>query len=165
MVLQMLTMLSKDADNLAVMSAENLITPLRECKERYLAFPSVSFKSDSILYCHYSNPSSQNPLVDSREIELARKCPCCYLLSLLLPSPSPPHPPLQMLKTVKELTELCESREASRSSLHQNILGIIFSGTLQTILNAIEDSRREREMIHVPKFSAIIKYLSSGSGM
>ena len=71
----------------------------------------------------------------------------------------------QVTKMADRLIVLCESEETARSSLNQKILGIIFSGTLLMMLNAIENSRRDKDIINVPKFSPIIKYLSHGSGI
>ena len=70
-----------------------------------------------------------------------------------------------MCKVAQKLMVLCESEETARSSLHQKILSIIFSGTLLTLLNAVEQSRRERDTINIPKFSPIIKHLSSSRGV
>ena len=63
------------------------------------------------------------------------------------------------------LQEKCESDEMSRARLNQKILGIIFSGVLQLILSGIEDARRSRTLVNVPKFSAFIKYISAGTGV
>jgi hypothetical protein len=62
------------------------------------------------------------------------------------------------------LIVLCESEETARSSLNQKILSIIFSGTLLMMLNSVENSRRDKDIINVPKFSTVIKYLSHGTG-
>ena len=74
------------------------------------------------------------------------------------------HPP-QIYRMVSRLQEKCGSEQASRAQLQQKILGIIFSGVLQLILSSIEDARRSRTLVNVPKFSAFIKYLSAGSGV
>lgn len=68
-------------------------------------------------------------------------------------------------KQIKEMIEVCEGGEASRGAQHQEILGIIFAGVLRMLLTAIEDARRNKMCIGLPKFAAFMKYLSAGTGM
>ena len=71
---------------------------------------------------------------------------------------------LQFSDQLGELIEICESEETSRGEQHQEILGIIFAGIMRMLLTAIEDARRNKMFINLPKFAAFMKYLSAGSG-
>ena len=51
-----------------------------------------------------------------------------------------------------------------RAEQHTKMLAVIFSGVLKLTLDSIEDSRRDREPVCVPRLAAFMQYLSTGSG-
>ena len=59
---------------------------------------------------------------------------------------------------------MCGSEMVARAELHTRILATIFSGVLKLTLDAIEDSRRDRESVCIPKLAAFMRYMSTGSG-
>ena len=71
----------------------------------------------------------------------------------------------QICKICIHLVEVCGGSDmVARAELHTKILAIIFSGVLKLTLDSIEDSRRDREPVCIPKLAAFMQYLSTGSG-
>ena len=90
-----------------------------------------------------------------------RVSPLSTITTISLTAPSCP---LQFHEHLSDLVDVLESGESSRGAQHQEILGIIFAGILRMLLTAIEDARRNKMFVNLPRFAAFMKYLSAGTG-
>ena len=74
-------------------------------------------------------------------------------------------PALQLTGVACALMDQMQSDKQTDAERNQKIIRIIFAGIMEMILTGIEDSRRARTPLFVPKYSAFVKYLSAGSGV
>ena len=71
---------------------------------------------------------------------------------------------VQLTDVAFAVLDQIQSDKRMDAERNQKIIRIIFAGVMEMILTGVEDSRRERSALYVPKFSAFVKFLSAGSG-
>ena len=71
---------------------------------------------------------------------------------------------VQLTDVAFAVMDQIQSDKRMDAERNQKIIRIIFAGVMEMILTGVEDSRRERSALYVPKFSAFVKFLSAGSG-